>query len=70
MYEVKASERESGLQFGDMLMDLLAVTAAGLAFRARVWGWVERWPWPRIAAWGIFLLLASWAYKAAMMLRG
>ena len=47
-----------------------ALAFAGLAFRARVWGWVERWPWPRIAAWGIFLLLASWAYKAAMMSRG
>ena len=31
MYDVKASERESGLQFGDMLMDLLAVMAVGPA---------------------------------------
>ena len=27
MYDVKASERASGFQFGDMLMDRLAVTA-------------------------------------------
>lgn len=47
-----------------------ALAFAGLAFRARVWSLVERWPWPRIAGWGIFLLLASWGYKAAMMLRG
>ncbi len=46
-----------------------ALAFAGLAFRARVWTWVERWPWPRIAGWGIFLMLASWGYKAAMMLR-
>ncbi len=47
-----------------------ALAFAGLAFRAQVWNRVERWPWPRIAGWGIFLMLASWGYKAAMMMRG
>ena len=47
-----------------------ALAFAGLAFRAQVWSRVERWPWPRIAGWGIFLMLASWGYKAAMMMRG
>lgn len=46
-----------------------ALAFTGLVFHARVWSWVERWPWPRIAAWGIFLMLASWAYKAAVMMR-
>ncbi len=42
----------------------------GLLFRVRVVAWIERWRWPWIAGSGIFMMLASWAYKAVTMRHG